>query len=125
MKRFLTLRLLFVLMIVGTLYATTFVKQVAIVGGAPRRLSSVLANANYTGSSGVLEMNICNPGDAAGTLYVGSNSNVNTSNGSRLNQGDCIRFAATGATGDLGVRTDEWYLLTNANQNAEVWLRTR
>lgn len=125
MKRFLTLRLLFLSLIVGAVCATTFVKQVAIVGTAPRRLSTLLTNANYTGSSGVLELNICNPTDAAGTLYVGSNSNVNSTTGARLDQGDCIRFATTGTTGDLGVRTDDLYLLTNANQNAEIWLRTR
>lgn len=125
MKRLLTLRLLFLLLIVGAIYATTFVKQVAIVGTAPRRLSTLLTNANYTGSSGVLELNVCNPTDAAGTLYVGSNSNVNSTTGARLDQGDCIRFVATGVSGDIGVKTDELYLLTNANQNAEVWLRTK
>lgn len=106
-------------------YATAFMKQVAVVGGGARRLSTVLANANYAASTGVLELNICNPSDAAGTLYVGSNSNVNATTGSRLVQSQCMRFAASGASTDLGVKTDEFYLFTNANQNAEIWLRTK
>lgn len=129
MKRTLLIKFLAIVPVIALLcvvvYATAFMKQVAVVGGGARRLSTVLSNANYTSSSGVLELNVCNPSDAPGTLYVGSNSNVNATTGSRLVQSQCIRFAATGATGDIGVKTDDFYLFTSANQNAEVWLRTR
>lgn len=114
-----------ILVLASVVYATVAVKQVAVVGGAGRRLSTLLANANYTNSSGVLELKICNPQDAAGTLYVGGASNVNAANGGRLIQGQCIPFSATGATGDTGVKTDDFWLFTSANQNAEIWLRTR
>ncbi len=109
-----------ILLTVVVFAANPFIKTVAVIGGSARQLSAVLANANYNanGSTGYLDLELCNPSDAAGTLYVGSNSNVSSTAGTKLVQNQCKEFPTPGDAAKI-------YIWTNANQNMEVWMNAR
>lgn len=118
MKRTLSLVLLLVLAI--SVFAAEFTVNVSVTSGSPRRLSTLLNTAGYSGTMTLDALTICNPDSNASDLYRG-NSSVSSTNSLVLHPGDCF----TDPPGAYAVDATQIYLRTSVTENATVVLRSR
>lgn len=102
-----------------TIFAQEFNRVINVPGGAPRRVSSLLIDAGYTGPASLDFLTICNPTGATNTLYYGQ-TDVSPSNGNALLAGDCN----TWPSGKQATNAGQIYLYTATSQNAEFTLRS-
>lgn len=133
------LRLLFPLLIIELLICAALLERLdggasfaeftrtrPITGNSAERLTVTLAHGGWNGPPGCRnlecnqadEMTLCTPTGNA-TLYLGSESNVNASNGYPLEAGACQHYKA----GSRPIDTDQFWTFASSNSNIAITLR--
>lgn len=89
-----------------------------ITANSAEQLTVTLAHGGYSGPPSIDEMTLCTPTGNA-TLYLGSESNVNASNGYPLEGGACQHYKAGGRWIDPA----QFWTFASSNSNIAITLR--
>lgn len=98
-----------------------FIRQAAITTGTARSLFQTLQSVAYQGPSGLDAAVICNLDTNSVNLYLGSESGVTAASGVKIQPGACYGFQAGAKT----INSQEIFIFTATQQNAELTIRTR
>lgn len=98
-----------------------FIRQAAITTGTARSLFATLQSVAYTGPPGLDAATVCNIDTNAVPLYLGSESGVTAVSGLKLPPGACMNWQAGART----INSQEIFIFTATQQNAELAVRTR
>jgi hypothetical protein len=96
--------------------------QLSVKGGSPQRLSALLMGNGYTGQMLLEELTICDSDDSSDTLYLGQ-SNVNSTNGYSLLQGEC--YTQRAASPQDVIDATQIYLFIKVDGKAKIILRSK
>lgn len=128
MRRYRSTLLAIVLVLIATLAPRVefparaeFIRQAAISTGTARSLFATLQSVAYQGPSGLDAVTICNLDTNTVPLYLGSESGVNAASGMKLPPGACMSWQAGAKT----INSQEIFIFTTTQQNAELAVRTR
>lgn len=125
MRRLLPLALLLAF-VIGTqipmpLGHAEFIRQAAITTGTARSLFATLQSVAYQGAPGLDAATICNLDSNTVNLYLGSEAGVTAASGLKLVPGSCFNWQAGAKT----INSQEIFIFTATQQNAELAIRTR
>lgn len=98
-----------------------FIRQAAITTGTARSLFQTLQSVAYNGPPGLDAATVCNLDTNAVPLYLGSESGVTAASGMKLLPGACMTWQAGART----INSQEIFIFTATQQNAELAIRTR
>lgn len=123
MKRHLITMLALILFVTAltVIVRAEFIRQAAITTGTARSLFQTLQSVAYNGPPGLDAATICNLDTNAVPLYLGSESGVTAASGMKLLPGACMTWQAGART----INSQEIFIFTATQQNAEIAVRTR
>jgi hypothetical protein len=106
----------------GVARANEFNETCSVTGGSAQKLSTVLTACGYADYTGLRELSLLNPDDAANDLYIGR-SNVSASHGYKRSPGDSKTWRAAGDADQI--QAGQIYLYVATTQNVMISLRSK